>query len=119
MPLMSRLLCLVNKDNGLMSKAILSTNLSKLMAAHLTLTTQAKVAKEAKVDQKTISRIILKTHSCGVENLEAIAAAFELQSWQLLVPGLDPKSPPVCEFTQVERDLYKKLRKLVKLLPND
>ena len=89
------------------------------MAAHASLTTQAAVGKACKIDQRTVGRIINMEHSPGLKQLEAIALAFDLLTWQLLVPNLDPKNPSVCEFTKVERDLYKKLRTLAKELPND
>lgn len=89
------------------------------MAAHPILNTQAAIGKACGIDQRTVGRILNQEHSCGVKQLEAIALAFDLLTWQLLVPNLDPKSPPVCEFTKVERDLYKKLRTLVQQLPND
>ena len=102
-----------------MTMEILSANLKALMAAHETLNTQAAVGRASNINQRTVGYIINKEHSCGLKQLEAIAQAFDLLTWQLLVPNLDPKSPPVCEFTKVERDLYKKLRTLVKQLPND
>ena len=98
---------------------ILATNLKALMAAHETLRTQAAVGKASKINQRTVGYIVNQEHSCGLKQLEAIASAFDLLPWQLLVPGLNPKSPPVCEFTKVERDLYKKLRTLVQQLPKD
>lgn len=102
-----------------MSMEILANNLKRLMAAHETLKTQAAVGKACGINQRTVGYIINQEHSCGLKQLEAIAQAFDLQPWQLLVPNLDPKSPPVCEFTKVERDLYKKLRTLVGQLPSD
>ena len=102
-----------------MTKNILSNNLKALMAAHVSLTTQAAVGKACKIDQRTVGRILNMEHSPGLKQLEAIAVAFDLLTWQLLVPNLDPKNPPVCEHTKVEHDLYKKLRTLVQQLPGD
>ena len=118
MPILSRLICLAGVKNALMTMNILSNNLKALMAAHVTLTTQAAVGKACGINQRTVGRILNKEHSPGLQQLEAIALAFDLLTWQLLVPNLDPKSPPVCEFTKVERDLYKKLRTLVQQLPD-
>lgn len=87
------------------------------MAAHVSLTTQAAVGKACNIDQRTVGRILNKEHSPGLKQLEAIALAFDLLTWQLLVPNLDPKNQPVCEHTKVEHDLYKKLRTLVQQLP--
>jgi len=118
MPSLSRRICLAGVKNVDMTMNILSANLRALMAAHVTLTTQAAVGRACGIDQRTVGRIINMEHSPGVQQLEAIAAAFDLLTWQLLVPNLDPKNPPVCEFNKVERDLYKKLRTLVKQLPD-
>ena len=92
---------------------ILSANLKALMAAHVLLTTQKAVGKACGIDQRTVGRILNMEHTPGLKQIDAIALAFDLLTWQLLVPNLDPKNPPVCEFTKVERDLYKKLRTLV------
>ena len=119
MPTMSRRFCLTSVKNVYMTMNILASNLKKLMASHTSLGTQAAVGKACGIDQRTVGRISNQEHSCGMNQLEAIAVAFDVLTWQLLVPNLDPKSPPVCEFTKVERDLYKKLRTLVKQLPND
>ena len=100
-----------------MTTDILSTNLKALMAAHTTLATQAAVGKACGLNQRTVGRIINMEHSPGLKQLEAIALAFDLVTWQLLVPNLDPKNPPICEYTKVESDLYKKLRTLVQQLP--
>ena len=102
-----------------MTVAILSANLKALMASHATLKTQAAVGKACGIDQRTVGRILNQEHSCGMNQLEAIAEAFDLLTWQLLVPNLNPKSPPVSEFTKTERDLYKQLRALIKHLPNE
>jgi len=102
-----------------MTKTVLSTNIKALMAAHLTLNTQAALGRACGIDQRTVGRIINQEHSPALKQIESIAHAFDLQTWQLLVPQLDPKNPPVCEFTKVEQALYKKLRTLVRQLPSD
>ena len=98
---------------------ILSANLKALMAAHPILNTQAALGKACGIDQRTVGRILNQEHSCGIRQLESIALAFDLLTWHLLVPHLDPKNLPVCEFTKVERALYAKLRTLVQQLPAD
>ena len=100
-----------------MSQNVLSKNLRTLMETSDGLRTQAALAKRCGIDQRTVGRILNAEHSPQLKQIEAIAAAFGLQSWQLLVPGLDPKNPPVCELTAVEKELYDKLRGLVKQLP--
>lgn len=31
----------------------------------------------------------------GIDTLEALARAYGLQAWELLLPGLDPRNPPI------------------------
>lgn len=100
-----------------MSKSVLSANLKRLMAASEDLRTQAALGKKAKIDQRTVGRILNGEHSPQLKQIEAIAEAFDLLPWQILVPGIDPKNPPVCELTRVEKELYDKLRRLVTQLP--
>lgn len=73
---------------------VLSQNLDRLMQGSKEYNAQAAVARKAKVDQKTISRIIHKTNEPSLDKLERIAAVFGLQPWQMLVPGLQPEVPP-------------------------
>jgi transcriptional regulator with XRE-family HTH domain len=87
------------------------------MEASADLRTQRDVAKRSGLDQTTVGRMKRGSHSPQLKHVEAVAAAFGLQAWQLLVPGLDPKNPPVCELTTIEKELYDKLRGLVKQLP--
>ena len=100
-----------------MSHGVLSTNLRMLMEASLDMRSQAALGKKCGIDQRTVGRILNEEHSPQLKQIEALASAFGLLSWQLLVPGLDPKNPPVCELTRVEKELYDKLRRLVTQLP--
>ena len=100
-----------------MPNHVLSTNLKSLMQASEDLRTQAAIGKRCGIDQRTVGRILNEEHSPQLKQIEAIASAFGLLPWQLLIPGLDPKNPPVCELTKVEKELYDKLRRLVTQLP--
>ena len=53
------------------------------------------------VDRKTIRRTINAESAIGVDNLARIAHAFGLDSWQLLVPGLDPANAPRIAMTAI------------------
>lgn len=88
----------------------LSENLKALMAHDPELTTEPKVAKAAGVDQKTVWRMIKKSNSSTLDKIAKVAAAFDLQAWQLLVPGLEPENPPVV-VTRLESDFFARLRK--------
>lgn len=74
---------------------VLARNLGRLMVASRVYDTQGKVAAKAKVDQKTISRILLLQNEPSIDKLERIAAVFGCEAWQLLVPTFDPLNPPV------------------------
>lgn len=74
---------------------VLSENLERLIAAHPELNTQPKLAKEAKIDQKTVYRIVTKQNEPSLDKLEKLAKALGVEPWQLLVPGLQPAALPV------------------------
>jgi transcriptional regulator with XRE-family HTH domain len=101
-----------------MTIRILSGNLRTLMKASETLSTQRKLGLASGIDQRTVGRILNGEHSPQLKQIEAIAQAFDLMPWQLLIPNLDPKNPPVCETTVAEKELYSKLRDLAKQLPD-
>lgn len=90
---------------------VLSANLKALKAAHIELTSDAKVARRAGIDQKTVWRMINESNSATLGSITQVAAAFDLQAWQILVPGLDPRNPPVVAMTEVERDFYSRLKR--------
>lgn len=81
---------------GASATEVLAANLKRLMTETPQLSTQAKVAAAAKVDQKTISNCLNpgqrltsktgKTPSPTLAQVEKIAAAFGLDVWQLLQP---------------------------------
>ena len=96
---------------------ILAKNIEALMQASCDLRTQAKLGKAAGIDQRTVGRILKAEHSPSMDKVQAIADAFGIMPWQLLVPDLDPKNLPACDLTSVEVELYKKLRSLVTTLP--
>lgn len=88
---------------------VLSENLFALMAVNATLDTQAKVAKAAGMDQRTVGRILKQEHSPTLRQIDKLAEAFHLLPWQFLVPGLDAKNPPAVTLTTNERSLYDRL----------
>jgi hypothetical protein len=55
---------------------------------------QRGIAVRAKIDQRTVGRIMSAEHAAGVDKVEALAGVFKLQPWQLLYPELDPMNPP-------------------------
>lgn len=99
---------------------ILAANLGALMAAHPELRTQAAVAAATrkaglKIDQKTVSRILKADHAVQIDTLQAIAAAFGIEPYQLLVPGLNPTNPQVLRvLSPQEERLYSVLQEAMK-----
>jgi transcriptional regulator with XRE-family HTH domain len=47
-----------------------------------------QLAARAKIAQKTINNILNQRSACSVETAEALARAFNLAGWHLLIPGL-------------------------------
>lgn len=87
-----------------------AANLQRLMEDHVELRTQSALARRSKVPQRTIGRIVNKEVTASLDVLEALAKPFDLQPWQLLVPGIDPKNPPVLRFASAaEEALYKRI----------
>lgn len=69
-----------------------------------------RLAREAKIGPGSATRLKQQQTSVGVELVEKIAATFGLETWQLLVPGFDPKSPPtLLPMSEAERALYTRL----------
>lgn len=52
------------------------------------------VVKRTKIGRGTVQRIKAGDTATRLSSLEAIAKAFGIEVWQLLVKGLDPKSLP-------------------------
>ena len=94
---------------------ILSDNIASLMADRQ-ITSDAQLGKLATIDQKSIWRIRNRDQSPTVDTLEKLASAFGLQAWQMLIPNLDPKNPPVFVITDTERQLYKRLNAVAREL---
>lgn len=104
--------------------AVIADNLSRLMKHEKekgrSLWTAEAVAKKAEVGHGTVDRAQKGQTNINVANLQAIAKAFGLRAWQLMVPDLEPDNPPVLQSRSAAEDaLYKQLRDLAKQLPND
>ena len=74
-------------------QAVLAENLMRLR--HANRFTQKQLAKKAGLGEGTIHRASDgKQSAATLETIEALAEAFNLEPWQLLVPDLNPESPP-------------------------
>lgn len=84
-------------DMGKKTVAILASNISRNIGPGRKFATILDLEKRSGVGKSTIDRIRKGETSARIDNLEALATAFGLSAWQLLVPELDPKTPPAIE----------------------
>lgn len=86
----------------------MSDNVKRLMAHYVDLGTIDKLSKRSGVPRGTVHRIKMGSLNCRIDNLDAIAQAFELSAWHLMIPGLDPTNPPVY-LSEREKALYSRM----------
>jgi transcriptional regulator with XRE-family HTH domain len=72
-----------------------ANNLRALMLRTPEYSSPKKLAAKIRTSKSTVERIRAGSVACQIDTLEAIASAFDLQPWQLLVPGLDAGNPPM------------------------
>lgn len=95
-------------------------NVRALMLHHYQREDLTRLARECAFAQSTASRIKAGTHATGIDKLDAIARRFHLATWQLLVPGFDPKNPPALQpVSEKERKLYERIMTSVKEIASD
>lgn len=91
-------------------REVLAQNISNLMQHHYRAESNKplKLAKEAGVSLSTVQRLINKETGATLDNIEAIALAFQLSAYQLLLPALEAKNPQVVRgATKDEERLYR------------
>lgn len=99
------------------SSAALWQNLEALMKHKYGATNLSKLAADCGFSQSTATRIKQQGTAIGLDRLEMIARAFGLATWQLLVPGMDPKNPPALQPVSArERALYDKIMSVAKAI---
>jgi hypothetical protein len=98
------------RQTSRMPRTVLADNLRALMEAHDPPLSGRQVGLKVSIDPKTVTRILAKQHAPNLDTIAALAALFDLLPWQLLVPGMDPKDPPVTQLSRNEDALYRKLR---------
>lgn len=93
-------------------RAILRQNLKALMESGRGPKSQAALRGKTGVAQATIGRILSdEGENSGIETVERLAKAYDMEGWQLLVAGMDPTNPPVLQPISVEeRALYERLK---------
>lgn len=96
-------------ENRTDPRTVLWANVSALMRERYGKENLTQLATDAKVGPGTASRLKAMDTFAQLDTIEKIAAAFGLQPWQLLVPGLEPGNPPVLrDASPAERKLYRK-----------
>ena len=104
------------------ARTVLAENIQKLMDSNPLLSSLVKVAAEAKRKGHTVSKNAVDTarkgaNSATIDSVDAIARAFEMEAWQLLVPGMNPRNPPVLKSIGAsEEAMYLKLRKAAEVI---
>lgn len=76
------------------SKVVLWENVTSLMKKRYGKENLTRLAAEAEFGPGTSSRIKKMETSVGTDVLDQLAKLFELETWQLLVPGLDASAIP-------------------------
>jgi transcriptional regulator with XRE-family HTH domain len=95
------------------SRKILADNL-KTLKAYADLP-NAKLAAKCGVSNGTISNALLAKNALDIDTLDAIAKAFHLSAWQLLVPNLEPRNPHhITNISESEAALYERLKNALK-----
>lgn len=102
------------------ARETLSDNLRALMGEHHTYKStlaieRATEANGSKVGKSTIDRALKGETNLTIDHLDAIAFIYGLDVWQLMSPGLRPKSPPVLKsIGETEDKLYRRIGELAK-----
>ncbi len=95
---------------GVDSRKVVWSSVSALMRKHWGTENLNRLAREAKVGPATAVRLKMQETSVGLEVLDRIAAVFNVETWQLLVPGMDPEAPPVLlPVSKAEREFYARM----------
>lgn len=95
-----------------MPRAVLRQNIKLLLQSQRGPSNPTALGKAAGVGQATIDRILSDQGvNARIETLAKIAKVYELETWQLLVAGMDPTNPPVLlPVSKAERALYDSLK---------
>lgn len=89
------------------SRKVVWSSVATLMHKHWNGENLNRLAREAKIGPATAARLKQQETSVGLEVLDRIAEVFEVETWQLLVPGIDADALPVLlPVTEAERKFY-------------
>lgn len=79
------------------SKAVLWASVLALMVKNYGRENLNRLAREAKIGPGTASRLKAQETSVGLDTIDKLAAYFNVEAWQLLVPGFEPDNMPVLQ----------------------
>ena len=92
------------------SRVVVWASVSALMRKHWGAENLNRLAREAGIGPATVVRMKEQQTSVGLEVLDKVAAVFNAQSWQLLVPGMNPECmPTLLPVSQAEREFYERM----------
>ena len=97
-------------------RATLAANLRRMIERETAPGSRPSVrawALKRELDVRLINRLVKGEHAVTLDVLDRIAAELGLQAWQLLFPDLDPASPPDAPISEEDRDMLRKLRRLL------
>lgn len=98
------------------ARAILASNLRRLIDREARPGERLSIrawALSKGLDVRLIDRLLKGKHAVTLDKLEEVAAAVNLQPWQLLYPDLDPANPPDAPISTEERTMLARLRRLL------
>lgn len=97
------------------SKEIIATNLKKLMLKNGH--SEGYLHTKTGLSQSTIGRTLKGETATTVDTLDALAKAYGLLSWQMMIVDLDITNPPVLKaLSAKEHAFYEKMKDVMKEL---
>jgi hypothetical protein len=94
-----------------MSGNILADNVRRLMEHYFPTAGDRprRLSKEAQISLSSVQRVYKGDVGASLDTIEAIARAFDLSAYQLLIPDLDPGNPQnIPGALLAERRLYRR-----------
>lgn len=98
------------------SRGILARNLRRIIESDLKPGERYSVRAWALgkgLDVRLIDRMTKSSNSVTLDKLQEVADACGLKPWHLLVEDLDPRQPPDSPITPDERQMLRRLRRLL------
>jgi transcriptional regulator with XRE-family HTH domain len=102
--------------SGVDSRKVVWASVSALMRHRWQGENISRLAREAKIGPATVARLKQQETSVGLEVLDRISEVLGVETWQLLVPGMDAAAPPVLlPVSQAEREFYARMLNAAKV----